>query len=171
MPPLVQSKQQRGQAPLPDLFFFNMHNSLKPYLYYHRSTIREMSQIFSLSPSHPMPLYAQLTRAIRFAIATGRLRVGEQLPTVRQLAVELRVNANTVAKVYTHLERDGALGTRRGVGTFVLDAPQLANSHQEARDAELMAVANRAISDASSHGFTVADLRKALLSISKGETS
>ena len=44
-----------------------------------------------------MPLYAQLTRAIRFAITTGRLRVGEQLPTVRQLAVELRVNANTVA--------------------------------------------------------------------------
>jgi len=47
-----------------------------------------------------MPLYAQLTRAIRFAIATGQLRVGEQLPTVRQLAVELRVNANTVARVY-----------------------------------------------------------------------
>jgi GntR family transcriptional regulator len=60
-----------------------------------------MSEIFSLSPSHPMPLYAQLARAIRFAIATGRLQVGEQLPTVRQLAVELRVNANTVAKVYT----------------------------------------------------------------------
>ena len=78
---------------------------------------------------------------------------------------------STVAKVYTHLERDGALGTRRGVGTFVLDAPQLATSHQEARDAELVAVANRAIADASSHGFTVADLRKALLSISKGETS
>src|SRR5215217_6519734 len=78
-----------------------------------------MSQIFSLSPSHPMPLYAQLTRAIRFAIATGRLRVGEQLPTVRQLAVELRVNANTVAKVYAELERSGILETRRGVGTFV----------------------------------------------------
>src|ERR1700754_1945126 len=78
-----------------------------------------MSQIFSLSPSHPMPLYAQLTRAIQFAIATGRLKIGEQLPTVRQLAVELRVNANTVAKVYAELERAGVLETRRGVGTFV----------------------------------------------------
>jgi len=56
-----------------------------------------------------MPLYAQLTRAIQFAIATGKLRVGEQLPTVRQLAVELRVNANTVAKVYAELERSGVL--------------------------------------------------------------
>ena len=125
----------------------------------------------SVNPRDPTPLHAQLERSIRAAIASRRLRPGDQLPTVRQLAVALRINANTVAKVYTHLERDGALGTRRGVGTFVLDAPQLANSHQEARDAELMAVANRAISDASSHGFTVADLRKALLSISKGETS
>src|SRR5215203_5488416 len=104
---------------------------LKPYLYYHRSTIREMSQIFSLSPSHPMPLYAQLTRAIRFAIATGRLRVGEQLPTVRQLAVELRVNANTVAKVYAELERSGILETRRGVGTFVSARHFTANHRDE----------------------------------------
>ena len=125
----------------------------------------------SVNPRDPTPLHAQLERTIRAAIASRRLRPGDQLPTVRPLAMALRINANTVAKVYTHLERDGALGTRRGVGTFVLDAPQLANSHQEARDAELMAVANRAISDASSHGFTVADLRKALLSISKGETS
>ena len=130
-----------------------------------------MAQTFTIDASHPMPLYAQLGRAIKFAVATGRIGMGEQLPTVRQMAVDLRINANTVAKVYTHLERDGALGTRRGVGTFVLDAPQLATSHQDARDAELMAVANRAIADASSHGFSVADLRKALLSISKGETS
>jgi GntR family transcriptional regulator len=125
----------------------------------------------SVNPRDPTPLHAQLERSIRAAIASRRLRPGDQLPTVRQLAVALRINANTVAKVYTHLERDGALGTRRGVGTFVLDAPQLANDHQEARDAELMTVASRAIADASAHGFTVADLRKALLSIAKGETS
>jgi GntR family transcriptional regulator len=125
----------------------------------------------SVNPRDPTPLHAQLERTIRAAIASRRLRPGDQLPTVRQLAVALRINANTVAKVYTHLERDGALGTRRGVGTFVLDAPQLANDHQEARDAELMAVATRAIADAAAHGFTVADLRKALLSIAKGETS
>jgi GntR family transcriptional regulator len=124
-----------------------------------------------VNPRDPTPLHAQLERTIRAAIASRRLRPGDQLPTVRQLAVALRINANTVAKVYTHLERDGALGTRRGVGTFVLDAPQLAVDHQAARDAELAAVANRAIADAASHGFTVADLRRALLSIAKGETS
>jgi GntR family transcriptional regulator len=125
----------------------------------------------SVNPRDPTPLHAQLERTIRAAIASRRLRPGDQLPTVRQLAVALRINANTVAKVYTHLEREGALGTRRGVGTFVLDAPQLAPDHQEARDAELLAVATRAIADASARGFSVADLRKALLSIAKGETS
>src|SRR3982751_469603 len=67
----------------------------------------------------PTPIYAQLNRALRAAIATGRLTPGDQLPTVRQLAVELRVNANTVARVYADLERDGVLETRRGVGSFV----------------------------------------------------
>ena len=68
-----------------------------------------------------MPIYAQLERAIRLAIATGQLDPGERLPTVRQLAVELRINANTVARVYGDLERGGVVETRRGVGTFVAD--------------------------------------------------
>jgi GntR family transcriptional regulator len=68
-----------------------------------------------------MPLYAQLERSICFAIAIGKLRIGEQLPTVRQLAVDLRINANTVARVYAQLERAGVVETRRGVGTFVTD--------------------------------------------------
>ena len=66
-------------------------------------------------------MHAQLERGIRSAIAAGRLKAGDQLPTVRQLAVDLRVNANTVAKVYAHLERSGVLETRRGVGTFNSD--------------------------------------------------
>ena len=61
--------------------------------------------MFQVDANHPTPLYAQLERSIRFAIATGRLRIGDQLPTVRQLAVDLRINANTVAKVYAELER------------------------------------------------------------------
>ena len=59
------------------------------------------------------PIYAQLDRALRAAIATGRLVAGDQLPTVRQLAVELSINANTVARVYAELERAGILETRR----------------------------------------------------------
>jgi GntR family transcriptional regulator len=128
-----------------------------------------MSQIFSLSPSHPMPLYAQLTRAIRFAIATGRLRVGEQLPTVRQLAVELRVNANTVAKVYTELERSGVLETRRGVGTFV-SARHLATSHQEEHEKHLKELTDRFLEEAGAMGFSLDDLLDQLQSRRKKET-
>src|SRR5512145_2288564 len=92
----------------------------------------------AVDPRDPMPLHAQLERSIRVAIAARRLKSGDQLPTVRQLAIALRINANTVAKVYTHLERTGALQTRRGVGTFVLDAPD-PGRNQAARDAELRA--------------------------------
>jgi GntR family transcriptional regulator len=116
-----------------------------------------MSEIFTVSPSHPMPLYAQLTRAIRFAIATGRLRVGEQLPTVRQLAVELRVNANTVAKVYAELERSGILETRRGVGTFV-SARQFAISHRQEQEKHLKELADRFLEEAHALGFSLDDL-------------
>ena len=79
--------------------------------------------MFTVDPVDPTPLYAQLDRSIRAAIAAGRLRVGDRLPTVRQLAVELRINANTVAKVYAELERAGVLATQRGIGTFVRDSP------------------------------------------------
>jgi GntR family transcriptional regulator len=116
-----------------------------------------MAEIFSLSPSHPMPLYAQLTRAIRFAIATGKLRVGEQLPTVRQLAVELRVNANTVAKVYTELERSGILETRRGVGTFV-SARHFAANHREEHEKHLGELVDRFVEEGGAMGFSVDDL-------------
>jgi GntR family transcriptional regulator len=119
-----------------------------------------------------MPLHAQLERSIRVAIASQRLRPGDQLPTVRQLAVALRINANTVAKVYTHLERTGALETRRGVGTFVAEAAApVAAHHQEAREAELRGIAMRALADASAHGFSAVDLRRALAALAKGASS
>ena len=123
----------------------------------------------TVNPQDAMPLHAQIERSIRVAIASGRLRAGDQLPTVRQLAVELRINANTVAKVYTHLERAGVLETRRGVGTFVVDAPQ-SDGNQKARDAELRALVMRVLADASARGFSAADLRRELQSLSKGVT-
>ena len=107
----------------------------------------------SIDPRDPTPIYAQLNSALRAAIATGRLSPGDQLPTVRQLAVELRVNANTVARVYGELERDGVLETRRGVGSFVA-----ATSNQARPPAEhtkrLRAFVTRVLADASAHGFT-----------------
>lgn len=104
-----------------------------------------------------MPLYAQLTRAIRFAIATGRLQVGEQLPTVRQLAVELRVNANTVAKVYAELERSGILETRRGVGTFV-SARHFPTNHRDEQEKHLTELVDRFVEEAGAMGFSIDDL-------------
>jgi len=125
--------------------------------------------MFSLSPSHPMPLYAQLTRAIQFAIATGRLRIGEQLPTVRQLAVDLRVNANTVAKVYAELERSGILETRRGVGTFV-SAHHLEAGHRQEHEKHLIELVNRFVAEAGAMGFSTDDLLDQLQSRRKKET-
>ena len=113
--------------------------------------------MFSLNSSHPMPLYAQLTRAIRFAIATGRLKIGEQLPTVRQLAVELRVNANTVAKVYAELEKSGILETRRGVGTFV-SARHLDGRHRDEHEKHLKELVDRFVEEAEAMGFSRDDL-------------
>jgi len=72
--------------------------------------------LVSVDTRDPTPIYAQLERGLRAAVATGRVRPGDQLPTVRQLAVELRINANTVARVYGELERAGVIETRRGVG-------------------------------------------------------
>jgi GntR family transcriptional regulator len=109
--------------------------------------------MFAIDPTDPMPLYAQLERAIRVAIATGRLGVGARLPTVRQLAVDLHVNANTVAKVYGELERAGVLETRRGVGTFVQAVGDGAVPRAE-RLRQLGALADRYLADAVALGFT-----------------
>ncbi len=121
-----------------------------------------MSEWFHINAADPMPLYAQLERAIRFAIATGRLRVGDQLPTVRQLAVELRINANTVAKVYAELERAGVLETRRGVGTFVCAPDDTAARHSFAkktdREHALRMLADRFLGDAFAHGFSIEEV-------------
>lgn len=110
----------------------------------------------AIDPADRTPLHAQLERGIKAAIATERLAVGDQLPTVRQLAVELRVNANTVAKVYAYLERAGMLETRRGVGTFVAartESPQ----EESLRRTELGRIVDRFLADLSSHGFRVDD--------------
>lgn len=116
-----------------------------------------MSQTFYINPADPTPLYAQLTRAIQFAISIGKLGIGEQLPTVRQLAVELRINANTVAKVYSELERTGVVETRRGVGTFVC-ARHFAVRQRRRHDSELRDFADRVIAEAGALNFSLDDL-------------
>ncbi len=107
------------------------------------------------------PIYAQLERGLRAAIATGRLQTGDQLPTVRQLAVELRINANTVARVYSDLERAGVLETRRGVGSFVTATAEKARPPKE-HEKRLRAFVTRVLSEAGTHGFTVQEVVEGL---------
>jgi GntR family transcriptional regulator len=109
--------------------------------------------IVSIDTRDRTPIYAQLDRALRAAIVTGRLRPGDQLPTVRQLAVDLQVNANTVARVYAELEREGVLETRRGVGSFVSSAPGVARTAAE-HTRRLRAFVTRTLADAAAAGFT-----------------
>ena len=99
------------------------------------------------------PIYAQLERGIRVAIATGRMQSGDQLPTVRQLAVDLRVNANTVARVYITLEREGVLVTRRGVGTFIADSVPK-SAHAGHRERRLAAHIDRFLTDSAALGYS-----------------
>lgn len=115
------------------------------------------------------PIYIQLERGLRAAIAAGRLRAGDQLPTVRQLAVDLRVNANTVARVYSELERAGVLETRRGVGSFVSATRAQARPRRE-RDRCLSAFVMRLLAEAEAEGFTSDDVLAALRAHIQGGT-
>jgi GntR family transcriptional regulator len=109
--------------------------------------------VFAIDASDPLPLYAQLEREIRVAIATGRLGKGDKLPTVRQLAVDLRINANTVAKVYAELERASVLETQRGVGTFVQAVPSGRVARAD-RERELSGLADQFLAGAAALGFS-----------------
>ena len=117
--------------------------------------------VVSIDASDRTPIYAQLERAFRAAIAAGRLQPGDQVPTVRQLAVELRVNANTVARVYTELERAGVLETRRGVGSFVAATPEQAHPADD-HQRRLSAFITRVQADAARAGLTIDDVIAAL---------
>jgi GntR family transcriptional regulator len=115
----------------------------------------------SIDSRDATPIYAQLERALRASIATGKLQPGSQLPTVRQLAVELRINANTVARVYAELERAGVIETRRGVGSFISATPAQAHPPRE-HERRLRAFVTRVLADADAAGFTIDDLMAAL---------
>ena len=117
--------------------------------------------IVSVDPRDPTPIYAQLERGLRAAIATSRLRPGDQLPTVRELAVDLRINANTVARVYAELERAGVIQTKRGVGSFVSATPAKAHPPRE-HERRLRVFVTRVLADTETAGFTVDDLIAAL---------
>jgi GntR family transcriptional regulator len=73
--------------------------------------------------SSGLPIYIQIMEQIRAMVASGELQVGDQLPTVRQLATELRINWNTVARAYKLLDEAGLISTQQGRGTYIWEAP------------------------------------------------
>ena len=118
--------------------------------------------VVSIDPRDKTPIYTQLERGLRAAMATSRLRPGDQLPTVRQLAVELKINANTVGRVYADLERSGAIETRRGVGSFVRATAEQARPPHE-HDKRVRAFVVRVLAEAGRGGFSVDDVLDRLI--------
>lgn len=86
---------------------------------------------FKIDPSSGLPIYHQLIEQIKYLIAAGTLQAEDQLPSVRKLSVDLRINPNTIAKAYNIMETSGIVYTRRGEGTFI--SPQVASSSGESR--------------------------------------
>jgi len=114
--------------------------------------------VLSIDPDDPTPIYAQLEQAIRAEIVSGLLPTGAQLPTVRQLAMDLRINANTVAKVYSALERVGVLKTQRGVGTFVGESGEPYATRPSARERVLHQLSDRLLAGAHAAGLTIDEI-------------
>ena len=111
---------------------------------------------FKLDPKTGSPFYRQIIDQIKFGIATGNLKTGEQLPTVRSLAVELKVNLNTVAKAYKELEIQDILATQQGTGTFISDIKVQIPAKDKAN--KLKEICSEFSSIAFSYGFSIGDI-------------
>ena len=111
---------------------------------------------FKLDPKSGVPYYRQIIDQIRYGVASGRLSVGEQLPTVRALAVQLKVNLNTVSKAYRELEIQSLLETQQGTGTFIGSVGiQISESESQNKLAE---ICTEFLSIASTYGFGIEDI-------------
>ena len=111
---------------------------------------------FNLDPKVGTPFYRQIIDQIRFGIASGNLSLGEQLPTVRALAVELKVNLNTVAKAYKELEIQNILETQQGTGTFISSTENKISVSE--RKKKLKEIIREFTTISHSYGITVEEL-------------
>jgi len=108
-----------------------------------------------------LPIYLQITEQIRTLVADGRLKPGDQLPTVRQMATDLRVNFNTVARAYRLLDEAGLISTQQGRGTYIWHMPDEATSSQ-LRHESLQALAHRFAKDSARLGFSLENAQTAI---------
>ncbi|MEK7277139.1 MAG: GntR family transcriptional regulator [Chloroflexota bacterium] len=115
--------------------------------------------IVRLDPRSAEPIYLQIVSQIKHLIVAGKLKPDDQLPTVRQLAVELRVDPNTVARAYRQLVDDGVIASQQGRGTYVLDRPPPADQRKQRRE-KLLAVTDAFLREVERLGFAPDELEK-----------
>ncbi len=115
---------------------------------------------FRLDGHSGVPVYRQLIDQVQAAVASGALASGDQLPTVRQVAVDLAINPNTVLRAYREMEIRGLLDSQQGTGTFIAD--RKIEFSKDERDRQLGQLVRELVSRAGAAGFTLKQLTKAL---------
>jgi GntR family transcriptional regulator len=135
------------------------------YAYYHTPTMLPTIRI----EDNGVPIYVQLRDQMLSAIGAGVLRPGEQMPTMRQVAVALKVDLNTVRHAYDELEQAGAIVMRRGRGTYVASTPRLVDPAKQAR--RLESFAHQVIAMASAAGFDPSDVAREITHLTKRKGS
>ena len=106
-----------------------------------------------------VPIYLQIMSQVKHAVASGDLGPGAQLPTVRQLAADLRVNFNTVARAYRQLDEEGIISTQHGRGTFILE-PASPEESERLRRQDLSLLAEHFVEEARRLDFSPEDVRR-----------
>lgn len=119
---------------------------------------------FCLDLASGVPVYRQIIDQVQGGIASGSLATGDQLPTVRQVAVDLAINPNTVLRAYRELEIRGVIETQQGTGTFIADRQVQPN--QLERERQLSQLARDFVARAGAAGFTLAELLECLAEFS-----
>lgn len=114
---------------------------------------------FELDFHSGLPIYIQIVNQVSGRVANGILRPGDQLPTVRALALELRVNFNTVARAYRILDETRVISTQQGRGTFIMEKPP-PKVTERLRQEMLEALTNRYINEAMRLGFSQTEVRQ-----------
>ena len=124
---------------------------------------------FRLDAHSGVPVYRQLIDQVQAAVASGALAAADQLPTVRQVAVDLAINPNTVSRAYREMEIRGLLDTQQGTGTFIAD--RKVEYSKDERDRQLAQLVGEFVSRAGAAGFTLKQLMKTLRELEPEEDS
>lgn len=116
---------------------------------------------FEIDLTSHTPIYLQIMSQVKHAVASGEINPGDQLPTVRQLAADLRVNFNTVARAYRMLDEESIISTQHGRGTYIL-APASPEESERLRQQDLVLLAESFVAEARRLDFGSVEIRAAV---------